>query len=112
LSLLPGGAAWATAALVPPGVTMARANGGSHTLVLKSDGTVLAWGLNDSGQIGDGTTTPRLTPVQVRGLGGVGFLSGVVAIAAGNTSSLALKSDGTVVAWGDNSTGSLGDGTI
>ncbi|WP_309889945.1 RCC1 repeat-containing protein [Archangium sp.] len=80
--------------------------GSGHSLALKSDGTVWAWGYNAYGQLGDGTTTPRYVPVQVPGL------TGVVAIAAGELHSLALKSDGTVLAWGRNGNGQLGDGTI
>ena len=53
-------------------------------------GTPYAWGSNEYGQLGDGTTISRLTPVQVSGL------TGVTAIAAGYWYSLALKSDGTV----------------
>jgi hypothetical protein len=82
---------------------------GRHSLILKSDGTVLARGFNDHGQLGDGTITPSpeqiQTPVQVSGL------SDVVAIAVGQTHSIALKSDGTVWAWGDNTYGQLGDGS-
>ena len=81
------------------------AAGGLHTVALKSDGTVWAWGYNGYGQLGDGTTTNRLTPVQVSSL------SGVTAIAAGVYHTLALKSDGTVWAWGYNGDGRLGDGT-
>ena len=76
-----------------------------HSLALKSDGTVWAWGYNNYGQLGDGTTTDRHTPVSVSGL------TGVTAIAGGYGHSLALKSDGTVWAWGYNSYGQLGDGT-
>ncbi len=79
--------------------------GWDHSLALKSDGTVWAWGSNHCGQLGDGTTTKRLTPVQVSGL------TNVVAVSAGNTNSLALKQDGTVWAWGSNEYGQLGDGT-
>ncbi|MCP4546611.1 MAG: hypothetical protein GY835_09125, partial [bacterium] len=86
------------------GVT-AIAGGQYHSLALKSDGTVWAWGNNYTGQLGDGTTTDRYTPVQVSGL------TGVTAIAGGYFHSLALKSDGTVWAWGDNDNGELGDGT-
>ncbi len=68
-----------------------------HTVSLKSDGTVWAWGANGSGQLGDGTTIDKLTPVQVSGL------SSVIAVAAGSFHTLALKSDGTVRAWGHNS---------
>ena len=83
----------------------AVAGGATHSLVLKTDGTVWSFGANASGQLGDGTTTPRTTPVQVAGL------TGAIAIAAGSAHSVALKSDGTVVAWGMNSYGQLGDGS-
>ena len=91
------------------GVTVIAAGG--HSLALKSDGTVWAWGWNDYGQLGDGTTTNRNTSVQVAGEGGIGYLDGVIAIAVGDDHSLALKSDGTVWAWGHNNHGQLGDGT-
>src|SRR5207248_15835 len=84
--------------------------GENHSLALKSDGTVWAWGVNGYGQLGDGTTTNSSTPVQVRDLSG-GYLSGVVAVAGGDLHSLALKSDGTVWAWGYNGDGELGNGT-
>ena len=74
---------------------VAIAGGYYHSLAVKSDGTVWAWGYNGAGQLGDGTTTNRLTPVPVSGL------TGVVAIAGGGCDSLALKSDGTVWAWGE-----------
>ena len=86
-----------------PGIT-AVAAGDSHNLALTAAGAVMAWGYNASGQVGDGSTVNRLMPVPVTGLG-----SGVVAIAAGGDHSLALKSDGTVVAWGKNDHGELGD---
>ena len=92
------------------GVT-AVAAGEYHSLALKSDGTVWAWGRNVNGQLGDGTTTQRTAPVQVVGPGGTGYLTGIVAIASKGEHSLALKSDGTVWAWGSNSGGKLGDGT-
>ena len=72
------------------------AAGGVHSLALRSDGTVWAWGRNSFGQLGDNTNTNRNVPVMVQGL------SGVSAISAGDGHSLALKSDGTVWAWGSN----------
>jgi alpha-tubulin suppressor-like RCC1 family protein len=81
------------------------------SVAIKNDGTVWAWGENQYGQLGDGTTTTRLTPVQVKGAGGVGFLTNVVAVEAGEFQILALKSDGTLWAWGYNNYGQLGDGT-
>jgi uncharacterized repeat protein (TIGR01451 family) len=74
---------------------------GYHTLALKTDGTVWSWGANQNGELGDGTTTPRLTPVQVINL------TGVIDISAGGSTgneyhSLAVRSDGTVWAWGGN----------
>jgi len=80
-------------------------SGDNHSLLLKADGTVWSWGNNAYGQLGDGTTTARTTPMQVSGL------SGVVSVGAGSTHSLAVKSDGTVWSWGDNGSGRLGDGT-
>lgn len=79
----------------------------TYALALKSDGTVWAWGDNAYGQLGDGTTADKAAPVRVRGL------TGVSAVACGRGShSLALKSDGTVWAWGRNTSGQLGDGTL
>src|SRR5260370_6039138 len=73
----------------PPGTRyQAIAAGTFHSLALKSDGTLIAWGYNMYGQ--------RTVPAN---------LTDVIAIAAGGNHSLALKVDGTVVAWGDNSYG-------
>ena len=84
----------------------AISGGYSHSLALKSDGTVWGWGWNMFGQLGDGTNIDRDVPVQVANL------SGVIAIAAGNANhNLALKNDGTLWAWGENFYGQLGDGT-
>lgn len=77
----------------------------NHSLQVKDDGTVWAWGNNNYGQLGDGTTTKRLAAVQVINL------KAIVAVAAGEQFSLALKNDGTVWAWGSNYYGELGNGT-
>jgi alpha-tubulin suppressor-like RCC1 family protein len=85
------------------------AAGQYHTVSVKSDGTVWAWGYNVYGQIGDGTTTQRNSAVQVLVSGTP--LAGVVAVAAGAYHSVALKSDGSVLAWGLNSSGQCGNNT-
>jgi uncharacterized repeat protein (TIGR01451 family) len=82
--------------------------GFDHSLAVKSDGSVLAWGRNFYGQVGDAGTTDRSTPVAVSGLG-IG--SGVTALSAGSGVSLALKADGSMLAWGANVSGQLGDNT-
>ncbi|HRX69976.1 MAG: DUF4214 domain-containing protein [Candidatus Competibacteraceae bacterium] len=79
------------------------ASGGQHSVARREDGTVWAWGKNEFGQLGDGTTANRQEPVQVSGL------SHVIAVAAGKSHSLAVKQDGTVWAWGNNSYRQLGN---
>ncbi|MBT3274423.1 MAG: hypothetical protein HN368_14795 [Spirochaetales bacterium] len=91
---------------------IAVAAGNDHSMALKNDGTVWTWGSNGSGQLGNPTYAVDSTlPVQVVGLGGAGFLTGVVSIAAEYYQSFALRNDGTVVAWGYNVDDQLGDGT-
>ena len=94
-------------------VVAIAAGGANFSVALCSDGTVALWGDNRFGQLGDNTTTQRLTPVAVNTNLGVSALYGktVVAIAAGDSHSLALCSDGTIAAWGNNPTGQLGDNT-
>jgi hypothetical protein len=78
-------------------------------MALKADGTLMAWGDNSGGQIGDGTITARPTPVPVPAL------TGVVKVAAGSQKSHAIRTDGsdsgTLYGWGLNSAGDVGDGT-
>jgi alpha-tubulin suppressor-like RCC1 family protein len=81
------------------------AAGVGHSLALKTDGTLLSWGANNQGQLGDSTSTTRATPVSVANA------LDIVAIAAGTGFSLALKSDGKLLAWGDDGDGQLGDNT-
>ncbi|MBI4681978.1 MAG: PKD domain-containing protein, partial [Nitrospirae bacterium] len=81
------------------------AAGFAHSISLKSNGTLWAWGSNSFGQLGDGSTTDTSAPVQV------GTDNKWVAISAGDNYTIALKSNGTLWAWGSNSFGQLGDGT-
>jgi alpha-tubulin suppressor-like RCC1 family protein len=97
--------------------------GEAHSLALKPDGSLWSWGLNSSGQLGDGTTDPRTTPTRVQLPGadagisaadagldaGVSAVFEPVAIAAGRAHSLVLSSDGTVWAWGYGYYGQLGN---
>lgn len=80
--------------------------GAYHSLGLKTNGTVAAWGSNSHGQIGTGQTAASVTsPTIVPGL------SGIVYVSAGANSSFAMDQNGNVWAWGDNTYGQLGDGT-
>jgi alpha-tubulin suppressor-like RCC1 family protein len=80
-----------------------------HNLALCADGGIVAWGYNNYGQLGDGTTTNSPVPVAVKR---VGALAGktAIAVAAGSYHSFALCSDGTVAGWGYNDEGELGNG--
>lgn len=90
------GAVWAA--------TPAVSAGGSHSLILHSDGTLWASGLNQTGQLGDGSGVNRSTPVQVA-------TGNWAKTSAGLNHSLAVKADGSLWGWGSNQFGQVGDGT-
>ena len=91
-----GGAAAPVQPVSVPPQTSVTAGGMTHTLALKEDGTLLAWGSNDSMQLGQGQdVTESKTPMAVQGLS-------AVAVAAGSDFSVVMKADGTVWQWGYN----------
>ena len=92
---------------------VAIASAGYHTLALKTDGSVWAFGADNIGQVGNGSLSASVTmPTQVVAPSGqTGYLQGMVAIAAGQSHSLAVDNTGKVWSWGDNSHGQLGNGT-
>ena len=90
--------------------------GGNHSLALGSDGNAWAWGYNGSGQLGDGTSSGQSTPVRVKTPDRKTYPDlpadfTYLQVSAGYLHSLAVGSDGNAWAWGDNSSGRLGDGT-
>ncbi len=88
---------------------LASAGNFRHSMVLKDDGTVWAWGSNSYGQLGNGTTSWSYVPTQViDSLNNP--LQNILEIAAGSQMSYALQADGTVWAWGGNASGKLGNG--
>jgi len=93
------------AAVALDGPAVAIAAGASHTCALLSDGTAWCWGLNETGQLGDGTLAQRTTPTPVSGL------TGAVTIEAGPRFTCARLANGLVSCWGRNVAGQLGDGT-
>ncbi|WP_338796768.1 IPTL-CTERM sorting domain-containing protein [Acidovorax sp. DW039] len=88
------------------GEVQAITAGKNHTCVVAGTGGVLCWGGNFEGQLGDGSTTRRTTPVTVSGLS-----SGVQQVAAGENHSCAVTITGATQCWGSNNAGQLGDGT-
>jgi alpha-tubulin suppressor-like RCC1 family protein len=80
--------------------------GANHSLALRADGSMWAWGRNNHGQLGDGTYTTRRRAVRVAGLAGVSHMAG------GRQNSIAVTGAGVVFVWGENVYGQLGDGTV
>lgn len=79
--------------------------GYEHSLAVKNDGTLWAWGNNWVGQLGDGTINDKTIPTQI------GTANNWLKVCAGFYASYAIKTDGTLWAWGQNSNGQLGLGT-
>ncbi len=96
------------APLAVPGLANARAlaTGAAHTCAVTSDHTVLCWGANAFGELGDGTTTDRATPTPVVGL------TEVEELAAGDAHTCARRTDGTTWCWGADTSGQLGDDAV
>jgi len=89
----------------------AIASGGKSSLALLSNGTLKSWGANSSGQLGDGTFDDQYAPVAVRNQNNDDSLSHVTSISVGYEFAMALLENGTVVTWGSNSKGQLGNGS-
>src|SRR6185369_13605665 len=99
-----------------PGPAVGVGAGDAHSLAVVGDcasgpGDAWAWGAN-SGQLGDGSTMGRNTPVQVHGPLNMGFLDGVAKMVGGAGHTVALMCNGDVLAWGANNSGQLGTGNM
>ncbi|CAK8722278.1 hypothetical protein GCAAIG_11925 [Candidatus Electronema halotolerans] len=87
------------------------AAGVSHTVFIQSDGSLWTWGWNEHGQLGDGTTTERHSPVRIGTDSDWKAAAAGGGVSSGMGHTVALKQDGSLWAWGDNASGQLGDGT-
>ena len=84
--------------------------GDRHTVAIRRDGSLWAWGSNENGQTGDGTGVfSRINPVQIGT--GMGLATGWRSVSAGDRHTVAIRSDGSLWAWGANNRGQLGDHT-
>jgi len=91
------------------------ASGSEHSLAIKTDGSLWAWGSNETGQVGDGTVANRISPVRIEHgfttLAGNGYTFSVSTTNSFGFT-LAVKSDGSLWTWGSNAFGQLGNGSI
>jgi alpha-tubulin suppressor-like RCC1 family protein len=101
-----GFSATSTVTVLPSKVAIVSA-GEQHTLALKTDGSLWAWGSNEHGQLGNGTNTNRNSPVRI----GTDMDWAYVSASRGGTYTVALKTDGSLWAWGLNDRSQLGDGS-
>ena len=88
--------------------TWSKISGGgvSHSMALKTDGTMWLWGMGSYGRLGDNTVIYRSSPIQV------GTLATWSLISAGYRTNIAAKTDGTMWTWGNNASGQIGDNTV
>ena len=103
---------------LPPSPIVQFWGGGQDTMVLLADGSVWTWGSNVAGKLGNNQSSANYSdnsfdsylPIKVHGPGNVGYLNSIIAVSAGEGHNTALRSDGTVWAWGDNEFAQLGNG--
>jgi|GEM_PF-627598 len=99
------GGSFITPAVTTTGCWQSVSAGMSHTMAIRTDGTLWAWGANDFGQLGDGTMIAKTTPVQI------GTANDWQSVSAGTLHTMAIKNNGTLWGWGINGNSRLGDGT-
>jgi len=100
------GGEWDSNSLTPIRIlsdVVAVSAGGHHNMAIRSDGSLWAWGRNELGQVGDGTTENRMTPVRI--------MDNVRAVSAGQEHTMAIRDDGSLWAWGSSRFGNLGNGS-
>ena len=106
LSMLFSGLMLTTAYASTVAANGSLSDGGRHFLIIRTDGSLWAWGNNNEGQLGDGTTADRTSGNPVKVMDNVKFVT------TGSGYSLAITNDGALWAWGSNQYGKLGDGTV